>query len=463
MPRLTAPDVPADLAAGLAAIREELDVPGDFPPGAVREAEDAARAPLPQRDDRRGLELFTIDPPGSMDLDQAMALSRSGDGYRIDYAIADVAAFVQPGGALDAEAHRRVVTRYLPDGNAPLHPRVLSEGAASLLPGVDRLAVVWSFSLEPDGTWQLLGLERALVRSRERFAYPSAPAADERMRLLAEIGALLQERERARGAINLPIPEQEVVIRDGGYALAYRGPLPIEEANAQISLMTGMAAARLMLERERGLLRTLPPADAKQLARLRRVAEALGVEWREPVGDLIRALDPLLPRHAALLEEAATLLRGAGYAAFDGAPPEGAGHAGVGASYAHVTAPLRRLADRYVLDLLVALDAGEAPSAADVETLERLPETMAAADRRAARVERASVDAAEARTLADRVGETFDAVVVDVDDRGAAIQIAEPPVAGRLRAEPAPALGTRVNVRLEAAEPRAREIRFVPA
>jgi exoribonuclease R len=64
MPRLTAPDVPADLAAGLAAIREELDVPGDFPPGAVREAEDAARAPLPQRDDRRGLELFTIDPPG---------------------------------------------------------------------------------------------------------------------------------------------------------------------------------------------------------------------------------------------------------------------------------------------------------------------------------------------------------------------------------------------------------------
>jgi exoribonuclease R len=126
MPRLTAPDVPADLAAGLAAIREELGVPGDFPPEAVREAEDAARAPLPQRDDRRGLELFTIDPPGSMDLDQAMALSRSGDGYRIDYAIADVAAFVQPGGALDAEAHRRVVTRYLPDGNAPLHPRVLS-------------------------------------------------------------------------------------------------------------------------------------------------------------------------------------------------------------------------------------------------------------------------------------------------------------------------------------------------
>jgi exoribonuclease R len=243
VPRLTASQVPSDLAAGLAAIREELDVPGEFPAEVVREAEAAARAPLPDRPDRRDLELFTIDPPGSMDLDQAMALARVDGGYRIDYAIADVAAFVTPGGALDAEAHRRVVTRYLPDGNAPLHPRVLSEGAASLLPGVDRLAVVWSFALDRSGESSLVGVERALVRSRERFAYATAPPTDERIRLLAEIGALLQARERARGAINLPIPEQEIVVRDGGYALAYRGPLPIEEANAQISLLTGMAAA----------------------------------------------------------------------------------------------------------------------------------------------------------------------------------------------------------------------------
>jgi exoribonuclease R len=174
--RLTAPpEPPADLAAGLAAIRDELDVPGDFPADALREAEEAARAPLPPREDRRDIELFTIDPPGSMDLDQAMALARRpAGGYRIDYAIADVAAFVTPGSALDAEAHRRVVTRYLPDGNAPLHPHVLSEGAASLLPGEDRLAVLWSFELE----------------------------ADERLRLLQEIGALLQERERAARSIS---------------------------------------------------------------------------------------------------------------------------------------------------------------------------------------------------------------------------------------------------------------------
>jgi exoribonuclease R len=448
VPRLIAPEVPADLAAGLAAIREELGVPGDFPPEARREAEEAARAPLPEREDRRELELFTIDPPGSMDLDQAMALSRSGDGYRIDYAIADVGAFVAPGGALDVEAQRRVVTRYLPDGNAPLHPRVLSEGAASLLPGVDRPAVVWSFALEADGAWSLLGLERALVRSRERFAYPSAPAADERIRLLAEIGGLLQERERARGAINLPIPEQEIVLRDGGYALAYRGPLPIEEANAQISLMTGMAAAQLMLERRHGLLRTLPPAGEKQLVRLRRVADALGIEWREPVGELIRSLDPLQPRHAALLEEAATLLRGAGYLAFDGAQPAEAGHAGVAAPYAHVTAPLRRLADRHA----TAACLGERlPGLAD------LPAEMARGGREAAAVERACVDLVEALVLAGSLGERFPATVIDDNE----IQLAEPAVRARCDGDVEP--GTELTVRLVEADPAGRHVRFAPA
>lgn len=451
MPRLTAPVVPEDLAAGLAAVREDLDVPGEFPADALREAEEAARAPLPEREDRRDLELFTIDPPGSMDLDQAMALSRLGEGYRIDYAIADVAAFVTPGGALDAEAHRRVVTRYLPDGSAPLHPRVLSEAAASLLPGVDRLAVVWSFELDSDGASRLVGLERALVRSRERFAYASAPLADERLRLLAEIGALLQERERARGAINLPIPEQEIVVRDGTYALAYRGPLPIEEANAQISLLTGMAAASLMLERGAGLLRTLPAAASEQQERLRRVAAALEIAWPadEPVGDLIRRLDPRRPRDAALLEEAATLLRGAGYVAFDGAPPADAGHAGVAAPYSHVTAPLRRLADRYAT--LLCLGAA-APG------LETVPAEMAAGGRAAGAVERACVDLVEALVLAPSVGERFPATVVDRNE----VQLTEPAVRARCDCdgiEP----GQELVVRLVEADPARRQVRFAPA
>jgi exoribonuclease R len=454
----------ADLGPGLTAIREQLHVPAEFPPAAVREAEAAAAAQLPPREDRRELGLFTIDPPGSMDLDQAVALERRGAGYRVHYAIADVAAFVAPGGALDAEAHRRALTRYLPDADAPLHPRVLSEGAASLLPGMDRPATLWTLDVDADGNRTAVDLRRALVRSRERFDYETAQArvdVDERFGLLREIGALLQARERERGAINLPIPEQEVVLEDGSYALAYRGPLPIEDANAQISLLTGMAAAEIMLAKGVGILRTLPAPAADQIERLRRVATALDVAWPdgEPVGDFIRRLDPRRPREAAVLEEAASLLRGAGYAAFTGTAPADAGHAGVAAPYAHVTAPLRRLVDRFA----TAACLHESPPAWLLEALPGLPAEMAAAGRAANAVERSVVDLVEALLLRDRVGDEFPAMVIDrLGKRDVEVQLADPAVRARCDGdglEP----GQELTVRLTEADPVGRVVRFAPA
>ena len=111
------------------------------PPGAARSA----------RLDARDLDLVTVDPPGTRDLDQAFHAERTGTGYRVHYAIADVAAFVAPGGALDREAFARGVTLYLPDGRAPLYPDDLGEGVASLLPGVDRPALLWTFDLDARG------------------------------------------------------------------------------------------------------------------------------------------------------------------------------------------------------------------------------------------------------------------------------------------------------------------------
>ena len=98
-------------------VREELGVAGDFAPEVRAEADRAARAPNMPDLDRTDLPLLTVDPAGSRDLDQAMAIERRPGGYRVHYAIADVAAFVAPGGALDAEAHRRGVTIYAPDRN----------------------------------------------------------------------------------------------------------------------------------------------------------------------------------------------------------------------------------------------------------------------------------------------------------------------------------------------------------
>src|SRR5690606_4506613 len=147
--RLTGSARGADgLNAAFAAIRVEHEVREEFPAEVLAAAERAAREPrLPERDER-DLELVTIDPPGAMDLDQALHLARTPAGYRVRYAIADVAAFVTPGGPIDVEAHRRGQTIYCPDARVPLHPPALSEAAASLLPGEDRPAYVWDIELD---------------------------------------------------------------------------------------------------------------------------------------------------------------------------------------------------------------------------------------------------------------------------------------------------------------------------
>ncbi|MCA1710798.1 MAG: RNB domain-containing ribonuclease [Actinobacteria bacterium] len=466
-PRITVP-VPAP---GWDDLRAELLVPAAFPPDVLVEAEAAAAAPRLPDLDLTALPFLTIDPPDSLDLDQAMCLERAGDGFLVRYAIADVAAFVAPGGPLDAETHRRGETSYFPDLRVPLHPPVLAEGAASLLADQDRPAVVWSLQLDAAGALTGTDVRRALVRSRRKLDYASVQqaiddgTADEQLQLLEEIGTRRQALARERDAVDLPTPEQEVTDGpDGRPCLAYRAPVACEAWNAQISLLTGMAAADLMLAGKVGLLRTLPPADAESVASLRRSALALGVAWPEGTsyGDIVSALDPSQPGAAALLTLTTRLLRGAAYTAFDGAVPEQSLHSAVAARYAHCTAPLRRLADRYVNEVCLALCAGtEVPQWAR-DALPLLPDEMAAADKKAHAVDRAIVDLAEALVLAPRVGEEFDAVVVESGSKGGVVQLADPAVRGRCDGADLP-LGQRIRVRLTAADPVRRTVLFAPA
>ncbi|SOD95674.1 RNB domain-containing ribonuclease [Blastococcus haudaquaticus] len=450
-----------------AAIRAEFDVPEEFSADVLAEAEDrAAQARLPELD-ATDVPFVTLDPVGSRDLDQAVHLAARGDGYRVSYAIADVGAVVDLKGPLDGEARRRGQTLYSPDRRTPLHPPVLSEGAASLLADQLRAAALWTIDLDADGEPVRVELRRARVRSRAQLDYPSVQAqADagtlpEPLALLPEVGALLQRRATDRGAIELGTPDQEVVATPDGWTLAFRGDLPVEGWNAEISLLTGRCAAGLMLDGGVGLLRTLPPAPPQDVARLRQLAPALGVDWHEgrAPGEVIAGLDPTRPGHAAFLEEAVSLLRGAAYTAFDGAPPEQPGHGGVGAPYAHVTAPLRRLVDRFGTEVCLALAAGREPSADLRAALPGLPALMAASDRRTREVERAVVDATEAWLLRGRVGETFSAVVVEADDGRGTVVLDDLAIRGRCTGAGLRP-GTRVRVRLEVADVVGRVVRF---
>ncbi|AYG83217.1 Ribonuclease R [Streptomyces hundungensis] len=466
----------APLRAALSALRTSLDVPSGFPADVLAEAERAAGAPrLPAYDATR-IELFTIDPPTSTDLDQAMHLERrAGGGYRVYYAIADVAAFVTPGGAVDAEAHRRVTTLYFPDGKTPLHPAVLSEGAASLLPDGARPALLWCIDLDADGATAATDVRRALVRSRAKLDYEGvqkqidAGTAPDSLALLRDIGTLREQQEVARGGISLNVPEQEIVEHDHRYDLTYRAPLPADGWNAQISLLTGIAGAELMLTYGTGILRTLPSAPDGAVARLRRSAKALGIDWPHhvPYAAVVRSLDPRRPHHAAFLQECTTLLRGAGYTVFTGhTAPELAVHAAVAAPYTHCTAPLRRLVDRYAGELCLAAVAGQDPPEWVTSALAELPQEMARGTSRANTVERECVDIVEAALLKDRVGELFEATVVDVKEQQPSVgtvHLSDPAVVARVEGGGPLPLGERLRVRLAQADPGSTKVLFTPA
>ncbi|HEY3260857.1 MAG TPA: RNB domain-containing ribonuclease, partial [Pseudonocardiaceae bacterium] len=424
--------------------------------------------------------------PGAMDLDQAMLLWRRPRGrYCVHYAIADLPAFVRAGGPLDRETMRRGQTLYLPDAPVPLHPPVLSAGAASLLPDQVRPAALWTIELDADGEPSDARVRRALVRSVARLDYAGVQAdvADGRLHpsieVLPELGRLRRALAVARGAVELELPEQEIEADGARWRIVLRKRTEVDAWNAEISLLTGMCAAQLMLQARIGLLRTLPAPDDAAIAELRRHARSLGVQWADgetPAGAL-SALDPRDPAALAVLTEATRLLRGAGYVGFDGAAPRYTWHTGIGAPYAHVTAPLRRLVDRYGAEVCLAVCAGTAVPEWTRNALRLLPEVMASSDRRAAQVERACLDQVESWLLGPRVGEEFEAIVLrsngrdarngpddltgrdDRNWRGAEVFIADPPTLARCTGDHL-VEGTRVTVRLAEADPVARKVHF---
>ncbi|CAN5237384.1 RNB domain-containing ribonuclease [soil metagenome] len=459
------------LRQGMAALHQELGVESDFPPEVQRCAEEAANLPRLPELDRTDLELVTIDPPGATDLDQALYIQRAGEDYLVHYAIADVAAFVSPGDPVDLEAHRRGETLYGAGSRVPLHPPILSEGAASLLEGQVRPALLWSIKVDRTGEGTDIEVHRALVRSRAQLDYETVQrqiddgTAGQSLELLREVGQLRKQREAARGGVSLPLPEQEVDIDGDQWSLQFRSMIPAEEWNAQMSLLTGMGAASLMVYARVGLLRTLPPPDPNDVQRLHRTAKALRITWpaEQLYPDFIRSLDPTRANHAAMVLACTRLLRGSGYVGFEGEVPAQPEHSALASEYAHVTAPLRRLADRYAGEVCIALCAGDEVPRWVLEKLYELPKTMQEASRRSNAYENAVLNLVEATVLQNQVGSFFPGVVVALDredKKKGVVVVAEPAIEASLTArEPLP-LGTEVQVRLVEADPDRRTVRF---
>lgn len=520
------------------AIAEEFKLPERFPEDVHAEALQATDQHADHRRDLRDIPFVTIDPAGSMDLDQAVNIQDApgaagagaggdgaGDGagandaegaarWRVLYAIADVAAFVDPAGPLMAESLQRGQTMYLPDEPTRLHPAELSEGSASLLPDQTRPAVVWDILLRADGEVADFTVYRALIRSVKRFDYTEVEAdmhggtLHPAIAQLPEVGRARQRSDLRRKAINLRLPSISVerTQSDDGterYVLGIDERQEMNDFNSELSLLAGMCAGEMMVRAGVGILRTLPPAGDKEIAAFDHSAHALGFDRSgRPIGELLADIDASTPRGMALMRDAQSLLRGAGYQQFglagvdaeagesepagaggaDSEKPAGAAgagsekpagaagagedagaapsiHAGIGGHYAHVTAPLRRLVDRFATEICLAIASSQPIPEWVTANVDQVLGTMKSSGQTASAVDRACLKLTEAVVLQPWVGQNFNATVLNSDGGDKAkILVEEPPILTTCVGGPDEA--STIKVTLIEAEPAARKVRF---
>ena len=424
------------------AIRSELGIPAGYPQAAVADAIRAAALPP---DDRAvsTIPFVTLDPVGSMDLDQAVHLARDGDGYLVRYAIADVAHSSRR--AVRWRTRRGVAARRSTARTATRRCTrcELSEGAASLLP--DRRARPccgrsgWTAAASRSRSTCAAYWSRPWPSWTTRPSRPMpTPAAFTRRSRCCRRSAGCGRSGPAsatRSAWTCPIPRSSGA-RTGSGRWSCGRVLPVEQYNAEISLLTGICAAPIMLDGGIGLLRTLPPPTARAgRARCGEPLRSLASRGRTsmPAGDVIAGLDGADPKDAAFLEDAVRLLRGAGYTPFDGRATE---HA---ASTAASARPTRTSPRR-----CAGWPTGSPPRSAwrcmpasrcrpgRVDALPELPKAMGAADRKASELAKACAGAVSVFVLHGREGEEFEATVLQID--------AEPEPGDR---DPARAAGAR--------------------
>ena len=274
-------------------------------------------------------------------------------------------------------------------------------------------------------------------------------------KVVFEGGVLMTER----GAGRVDPPEQLVEREGRGYRLVFRPRQPTEAQNAALSASTNIAVAHAMQAAHTGLFRVMPEPDQRAVARLRHTAHAFDMRWpkHQTLDEYARTLDPNDPRHAAFMLAVRRAAGGASYATYaDGVTPW---HSALAATYAHSTAPLRRLADRYVVECALAVANGREVPEAVQAALPRLPDTMAAASSQSSKVDRAVVDLAEAVLLQGHEGHTFRAVVVEDEGDVSRIQLVDIAVVAKLRAANLRP-GDECRVKLVRTDPARREVEF---
>jgi ribonuclease R len=416
------------------------DIPQEFPPAALDEAERAGATPLGRRTDLRGIPLVTIDGEDARDFDDAVFAEPDGSGFRLIVAIADVAHYVRSGSPLDLAARNRGNSVYFPDRVVPMLPEALSNGWCSLRPDEDRGCLFAELHIDANGRKTGHRFGRGLMRSAARLTYEAVQRAHDagdatHAHLYAAFRALLAART-ARGTLDLDLAERRVVIDSAGVvrSVTPRPRLDSHRLIEEFMVLANVAAAE-ELERlhQPVMYRIHAPPSQDKLASLRDFLHGLGISL--PPGDRVhpRDLDRVLRRfadtpEAPLVNE--VMLRCKSQAEYS---PDNIGHFGLALPrYAHFTSPIRRYADLLVHRALIrGLKLGDGALAPDEAA--RFPDTalhITATERRAQLAERDAIDRYLAAYMADKVGENFAARISGVTRFGLFVTIPDSGASG---------------------------------
>ena len=435
------------------AVMKFFKLPKAFPPAVLEEARHLPAADVDGRLDLRKLFVFTCDPVTARDYDDALSLETDRRGNRrLGVHIADVSHFVRPGSALDREAYRRSTSVYLTDRVIPMLPETLSNGVCSLVPNEDRLAFSVFMTFDRNGEMVSREFAKTVIRSKARFAYeevmkvlaggrvatPGVPrprAAEKTIRAIGALAQTLRAKRFAAGALDLEIPEAEVLL-DGDGEMTGIVTRPYDESHQLIEecmVAANEAVAKELWTKGVKILARLhePPEDEK-IELLRAELRGLGVKVGNIANPKVFAqLLQTIKSHPLYPTLATMVLRSMKRAVYDSTA---IGHFGLAKKfYAHFTSPIRRYPDltlhRQLADYLAGANARRPP-----KLLARWAEHTSEREEVAAEAERGLVEIKKFRLIESQlekgIAPDYDAVVVKCTPFGCFVEIPEIAVSG---------------------------------
>jgi len=429
---------PGDPGVDVLSIILGQQLPIEFPPTVLREAEKAARRGLrPEdlegREDFRDRLCFTIDPGDAKDHDDALSVRRTPDGLEIGVHIADVSWYVKEGSGLDREALERGTSVYLVDRVIPMLPEALSSDLCSLVPGHDRLTVSVVLDYDPALKLRERRVVRGVIRSDRRLAYEEAqgfldgaPVNDRdsiavlsALRDLSTVAAGVRKDRQEAGAVDFAIPEAKVILDEAGEPIEIRARERLEAHRIVEDLMilaNEIVASIGLAEGLPLIYRIHEDPDPDRMQKLRELAGFFG--YSLPLkeirpADLSRLLDQAKGTPHEYLISSVTLrsMKRARYAT------DNVGHFGLASeAYAHFTSPIRRYPDLVVHRALVRWLKGSQPILP--EGLKDVARHSSDMERRAQEAERESVEAKTIRYMQRHVGDEFEGTIGGVTSFG---------------------------------------------